>query len=214
MLCLIISNFATNMRNLFCHITLILFVILVACTAEKENEFRVTCTFDGITTDSVTLFVIEDDYNMMREASAASKLNGKVTLTGQIDAPAIAFLKIERVEKPFYFILEPGNTNLHFGREYTLAEGGALNHAYATYDRLRENIRAEREQNRKEYMKHVADSTLTLALERKMQKADSVLCDSVQRVTVEIINEGGPVGRLVREQYASSLDSLYKSKIK
>lgn len=214
MLCLIISNFAANMRNLICHIAVILCVFLVACTAEKENEFRVTCTFDGITTDSVTLFVIEDDYNMMREASAALKINGKVTLAGQIDAPAIALLKMKGVEKPFYFILEPGNTSLHFGREYTLAEGGDLNHIYATYERLRENIRAERTLNRKDYMKHVADSTLTHALERKMQKTDSVLCDSVQRMTVEIINEGGPVGRLVKEQYASSLDSLYRSKIK
>lgn len=202
------------MKKLVAHIAMIMLVVLISCTADKENEFRVSCTFDGIRTDSVTLFVIEDDYNMMREASAASKADGKVTLVGQIDAPVIALLKMNGVDKPFYFILEPGSTSLHFGREYTLAEGGDLNHVYATYERLRETIQSSRLQNRKEYMKHVADSTLTSTLERKMQRMDSVLCDSVQRVTVDIINQGGPVGRLVKEQYFGSLDSLYRSKIK
>jgi hypothetical protein len=210
MLCLIIRNFAEQMKTVVCHIALLLMLVVCACS-KSCPDYTVQCSFTSVKTDSVTLYVLEEDYGMMRDAGGAKVKGGKARLRGQLDAPVIAMLKMSGVEKPFYFILEPGLTTMEFGRDFTLVQAGALNHAYACYEQLREQLLQQRADNRKQYLKLAGDSTLTQAQEMKLMRKDSVLCDSVQRMTVTTINEGGLVGTLVRHQYAATLDSLHRT---
>ena len=191
----------------------LLLSVMAACNHTQNTEFAVDCIFDGIVTDSVTLQVVEEDYGMKRVVATSTVKTGKAHLQGQLDAPVIALLTINRVDRPFYFILESGATQLHFTRSHTLALGGEQNHVYARYEHTLSQINDKRTANRKQYLKHVADSSLTKIMERRFVKTDSLLCDSVQRMTVRMINAGGPVGRLIREQHYGVLDSLYRTKI-
>lgn len=194
---------------------IVLFLLFALCSCSKTcNDFTVNCTFNDVKTDSVTLYVLEDDYDMMRMASAATVANGEARLKGQIDAPAIAMLKISEVNQPFYFILEPGLTTMQFDRDFTLVYGGKQNHAYAIFEKQREELLKQRIANRKHYLNLVADSTLTQKQEQAMLKTDSLLCDSIQRLTVSAINDGGLVGALLRQQYANTLDSLHRIQLK
>ena len=201
------------MKIITLHIVLFLLFALCACS-KTCNDFTVNCTFNDVKTDSVTLYVLEDDYDMMRMASAATVANGEARLQGQIDAPVIAMLKINGVNQPFYFILEPGLTTMQFDRDCTLVYGGKLNHAYAIFELQREELLKQRIANRKHYLNLVADSTLTQKQEQAMLKTDSLLCNSIQRITVSAINDGGLVGALLRQQYANTLDSLHLIQLK
>lgn len=212
-LCFFIRNFAEKMKIISLHIVLFLLFALCACS-NNCNDFTVNCSFTGVKTDSVTLHVLEGDYDMMRTACAATVANGEARLQGQIDAPVIAMLKMSGVNQPFYFILEPGVTSMQFNSDCTLVHGGQLNHAYAIIEEQRDDLLKQRVANRKRYLKLVADSTLTQKQELTMMKTDSVLCDSIQRITVTAINDGGLVGTLLRQQYANTLDSLHRSQLK
>ena len=208
----IISNFAEKMKNIVHYIVVFLMLALCACS-KSCPDFTVQCSFTDVKTDSITLFVLEDDYGMMRMAGGVAVLDGKAQLRGQLDAPVIAMLKINKVDAPFYFILEPGVTTIQFERGCTLVWGGEINHMYADFEQRREQLLQQRVANRKQYMKLVADSSLTQVQELCMMKTDSVLCDSVQRITVNIINGGDLVGKLVSQQYAATLDSLHRTKL-
>ena len=50
-----------------------------------------------------------------------------------------------------------------------------------------------------------ADSTLTWDQERTALRADSVLQDSIQRITVDRINQGDLVSRLVKQRLMHTL---------
>ena len=192
------------MKIISLHIVLFLLFALCACS-NNCHDFTVNCSFTGVKTDSVTLHVLEGDYDMMRTACAATVANGEARLQGQIDAPVIAMLKMSGVNQPFYFILEPGVTSMQFNSDCTLVHGGQLNHTYAIIEQQRDDLLKQRVANRKRYLKLVADSTLTQKQEMTMMKTDSVLCDSIQRITVTAINDGGLVGTLLRQQYANTL---------
>ena len=212
-LCFFIRNFAEKMKFISLHIVLFLLYALCACS-NTCHDYTVNCSFTDVKTDSVTLHVLEGDYDMMRMACAATVVNGEARLQGQIDAHVIAMLKISGVDQQVYFILEPGVTSMQFNSDCTLVHGGLLNHAYALIEQQRDDLSKQRMANRKQYLKLVADSTLTQKQELTMLKTDSVLCDSIQRITVTAINDGGLVGALVRQQYANTLDSLHRSQLK
>ena len=55
-----------------------------------------------------------------------------------------------------------------------------------------------------------ADSSLTREDEVRMARQDSLLNDSLQRVTVECINRKDAVGRIIRERYGKQLDQAHK----
>ena len=56
------------------------------------------------------------------------------------------------------------------------------------------------------YLKMAADSSLKRDDERRMVRQDSLLNDSLIRITIERINRGDVVGRIIRERYGRLLD--------
>jgi hypothetical protein len=65
-----------------------------------------------------------------------------------------------------------------------------------------------------EYLNMAADSSLKRDDELRMVRQDSVLNDSLQRITVDRINRGDAVGRIVRERYGQQLDQEHMRMIK
>ena len=65
-----------------------------------------------------------------------------------------------------------------------------------------------------EYLKMAADSSLKRDDEVLMVRQDSLLNDSLQRLTVERINRGDAVSRIIRERYASQLDREHMRMLK
>ena len=64
-----------------------------------------------------------------------------------------------------------------------------------------------------EYLKAVSDKSLTRDDEARMARQDSLLNDSLQRLTVERINQRDAVGRIIRERFAGQLDQEHARKL-
>ena len=64
-----------------------------------------------------------------------------------------------------------------------------------------------------EYLKAAANASLTREEELRMVRQDSLLNDTLQRITVERINRGDAVGRIIRERFAGQLDQEHKRQL-
>ena len=65
-----------------------------------------------------------------------------------------------------------------------------------------------------EYLDMSADSSLKPDDEGRMVRQDSLLYDSLQRITVERINRGDAVGRIIKERFANQLDKEHMRQLK
>ena len=65
-----------------------------------------------------------------------------------------------------------------------------------------------------EYLNSASDKTLKREDEVRLVARDSVLNDSLQRITVDRINRGDAVGRIIRERYGNQLDQDHKRLLK
>ncbi|MBQ1583913.1 MAG: hypothetical protein II078_02500, partial [Muribaculaceae bacterium] len=88
------------------------------------------------------------------------------------------------------------------------------NSAYLHYINQRNGIMDARIATWQEYLKMSADSSLKRDDEVLMVRQDSLLNDSLQRLTVERINRGDAVGRIIRERYARQLDQEHARLLK
>ena len=84
------------------------------------------------------------------------------------------------------------------------------NAEYLRYVNWRNGIMDARVATWQEYLNMAADSSLTREDEMRMVRQDSLLNDSLQRVTVERINRKDAVGRIIRERYGNQLDKVHK----
>ena len=64
------------------------------------------------------------------------------------------------------------------------------------------------------YLKAAGDASLTREEELRMVRQDSLLNDTLQRMTVERINRGDAVGRIIRERFAGQLDKEHSRQLK
>ena len=81
-----------------------------------------------------------------------------------------------------------------------------MNNEYLRYVNSRKAIMDARVATWQEYLKMAGDSSLTREDEVRMAHQDSLLNDSLQRITVERINRKDAVGRIIRERYGKQLD--------
>ena len=123
-------------------------------------------------------------------------------------------LKFDNDSNAFMFVLEPGETLINIAASGVVITGGEQNHDYMSYLKHREAIIDERMELLKNYRQLAApDSMINIDNERHMVMQDSILADSLDRVTVSYINRADAVGRIVFDRYVNTLSPRNLSRI-
>ena len=111
-------------------------------------------------------------------------------------------------------MLEHGATSVNVGARGVVVSGGDLNHEYFAYLKDRALLESARRSLLTQYRRLAApDSIVNIEQEREFVVADSVLSDSLERLTVGVINRGDAVSRIVFERYVNTLSRYNLSKI-
>lgn len=183
----------------------------------SKTEYHVECNIDkSLNVDSVALIVHEDSYDKLKLLSRVSvdSATGAFIFDGQIEKPCVAMLKFDNDSNAFMFVLEPGETLINIAASGVVITGGELNHDYMSYLKHREAIMDERMELLKNYRQLAApDSMVDIDNERHMVMQDSILADSLDRVTVSCINRADAVGRIVFDRYVNTLSPRNLSRI-
>ena len=179
-------------------------------------DFTVTCQLEGkLHHDSATLLVLEDAYNRLRVCGNAHDSDGEFIFQGQTNGAKVALIRWDNdTTRPFLFVLEPGSTNIHIMPGSWRITGSRQNIEYQRFVNQRSSIMNARVATWQEYLKMAADSSLKRDDELRMVRQDSLLNDSLQRMTVERINRGDAVGRIIRERYGNQLDQEHMRMLK
>lgn len=201
------------MRHLLYGILLIFAGLMLNCCEhrlESDGAFEVTVTLhgDSIHTDSVTLIMIDDDYDLKRVLGGARLQDSSFTFTGHTPVPRIAYLDFATDSLPFqfYFILEPGEIAIDLQPgSWLITSTQSGNRLLQSFLNKYQHLERERKALWERYQQMGADSTLTWDQERAALRADSVLQDSIQRITIDRINQGDLVSRLVKQRLMHTL---------
>ena len=205
------------MKKIILSVSALLAIALMGCdSGVRQMDYRVTCTLEGKQQhDSATLLVLEEDYNKLRVCGASRLADGSVTFTGQIDEPHVALIRWDNDSvQPFHFVLEQGDIHITLKSGSWDITGSPLNSQYLHYINQRNSIMDERLATWQEYLKSASGKTLKREDELRLVTRDSVLNDSLQRITVDRINRGDAVGRIIRERYGNQLDQDHKRLLK
>ena len=202
------------MKKIIITVGLLLGLTLAGC--DSSTRYKVTCNIDTkLHHDSATLLVLEEEYGQLRVCGAARGKGGTFTFTGQTDRPKAALIRWDNDStQPFYFILEQGNTSISIEPGKWTITGSPQNTAYMRYINHRDAIINASVATWQEYLNMAADSSLKHEDEMLMVRQDSLLNDSLQRITVEHINRGDAVGRIIRQRYGSQLDQEHMRQLK
>ena len=191
--------------------------MLPGCSnGNSEMDYSVTITLDNqMKHDSATLLVLEEGYNKLRSCGSVGEKDNSFVFTGQTDAPRVAIVRWDNDStKPFYFVLESGVTHISVSPTSWSVTGSEQSAEYLRYVNQRNAIMDLRVATWQEYLKMAADSSLKRDDELRMVRQDSLLNDSVQRITVDAITRGDVVGRIIRERYGQQLDQEHMRMIK
>ena len=182
---------------------------LTGCDSNQGGmDYEVTCALTGKQQhDSATLLVLEQDYNQLRVCASQRSHDGTFTFAGQTDGSKVALIRWDNDStQPFYFVLEAGKIAITIADGSWTITGSPGNSEYLHYINQRNDIMNARVATWQEYLKMAADSSLKREDDQRMVRQDSLLNDSLQRITVERINRGDAVGRIIGERYGSTLD--------
>ena len=198
---------------------LCLTILMTGCDsgqADSLKDYTVTCKLDDrLMRDSATLLVLEPEYNKLRVCATARPEQGVFSFKGQIDAPRVALIRWDNDStRPFYFVLEAGHIQLSINPGSWSVSGSPQNVEYMKYINQRNNIMNARVATWQEYLKAVSGSSLKREDELRLVRQDSLLNDSLQRFTVERINRGDAVGRIIRERFTGQLDQEHARQLK
>lgn len=197
---------------------MVLALMLCGCDNRGHSglDYRVNVTLDNKQHhDSATLLVLEEEYNQLRVCGTSQAKDGTFTFTGQTNKPKAALIRWDNDSvEPFYFVLEGGNINVTIASDSWNITGSPQNSAYLHYINQRNGIMNARIATWQEYLKMAADSSLKRDDEVLMVRQDSLLNDSLQRLTVERINRGDAVSRIIRERFAHQLDREHMRMLK
>lgn len=212
----------TVMRQFFYGILLIVGGWLLTCCdhgPERDGAFEVTVTLHNgrVLTDSATLVMIDDDYKLLRVLGGARLQDSSFTFAGHTPVPRIAFVDFVTDSLPyqFYFILESGKIEIRLEPGHWLIKTTSpKNLAFLSFLEKYQHVEQQRQALWERYRKMAADSTLTWDREREVVRADSLLQDSLQRITVRRINEGDLVSLLVKQRFMPTLTRESLDKLK
>lgn len=184
--------------------------VMSGCVEWLDNtRYQVLCSVDkSLRVDSMSLMLLEEQYGKLKlvEAMGADSVSGAFLFEGQIEQPCVAFLKFRNDSTPFFFVLEQGETMINIGSQGIMVTGGELNHEYFDFLKQRRRIISARHDLKSQYLRMAApDSIVNIAAERELAMKDSILVDSLDNITVDCINRGGPVSLIVFDRFANSL---------
>lgn len=181
----------------------------------SHTSYRLECTIsDELAPDSVSLMIFNNSYGKMAchlATVARDSTTGAFIFEGQIEQPCVAYLKFDNDSTSlFLFVLEQGLSNISISGKGLMISAGELNHEYMGYLKKRQAMIVAREQVREEYLKLAApDSLISIAQERQLMRRDSMLCDSLQRITLAAINLDNPASRIIYDRYVETLSRHY-----
>lgn len=159
---------------------------------------------DSLEHDSVSLFVVNDSYGSLQCGGVTKLDNGRGLFTGQVQAAHVAFLKLDSLQRPFYFVLEPGKMLININLRSWTITGGRENARYMGVLNERQRLIDARQKNRDAYLKAIADTTLTLRSERHAVLRDSLIADSLQHLMARYMNGNDAVSLIIRERFATT----------
>ena len=192
---------------------------MVSSCVESLNDspYKLTCSIDKtLAPDSVSLFLLEDDYNRVYKVAtvAVDSATGAYLFDGQIEKASVAFLKFSNDSTPFYFVLEQGETQINITSRSVTVSGGDLNHEYFGFLKQRKALLAARRAVLDRYRSTVtSDSLISMSIEHKFLAQDSILADSLERITLAAINRGSISSRIILERYVNELRPEYLKKV-
>ena len=194
-------------------------ILITGCDngqTDSLKDYTVTCKLDEkLMRDSATLLVLEPEYHKLRVCATAHPEQGVFSFKGQIDAPRVALIRWDNDStRPFYFVLEAGHIQLSISSGSWSVSGSPLNVEYMKYIKQRNNIMNARVATWQEYLKAASGSSLKREDELRLVQQDSLLNDSLQRFTVQRINRGDAVGRIIRERFTGQLDKEHARLLK
>ncbi|MBR1935807.1 MAG: DUF4369 domain-containing protein [Muribaculaceae bacterium] len=147
---------------------------LTACGNSPQRDYAVAGSLPPFArVDSVSLAIFHDDYHRWIDAGKSPVERGHFSFEGQIDTARLALLIVDGEQLHFY--LEPGTTTIDINPDNIIVTGGRANHRFMAEIVKRQRLRREIERNRRDYLRHCADSTLTPDLEREFVRRDSLL---------------------------------------
>lgn len=187
-------------------------VMLTGCVESLDkSHYRVECKISSeLGTDSVSLLLLMSDYNSVFHVATVARDNASQAFVfeGTIEEPTVAYLKFNNDTTPMIFVVEPGEILIDITPTGLVISGGDTNHEYMTYLKARKSLANDRQKLHQEYLSHVApDSTIDVALERQYFARDSLLLDSLERITVDAINRGSAASTIILDRYANALSS-------
>jgi hypothetical protein len=145
---------------------------------------------------------------------ALDKSKGVFLFEGQIESPQVAFLKFSNDSTPFYFVLEKGETVISILPNSTVVTAGNLNHEYLSFLKQRNRLLAAKNDVFKKYLSSVSpDSVIDVNTEKLFLAQDSLLADSLERITLEAINRGSMASVIIRERFVNQLRPEYLNKV-
>ena len=192
---------------------------IVSSCVESLNDspYNLTCSIDKtIAPDSVSLFLLEDDYNRVYKVAtvAVDSAAGAFLFDGQIEKPCVAFFKFSNDSTPFYFVLEQGETLVNITPHSVTVTGDENNHEYFGFLKQRAALLAARRVVLERYRNTVtSDSLISMSIEHKFLAQDSLLADSLERITLAAINRGTLSSRIILERYVNELRPEYLKKV-
>jgi len=204
------------MKKVFHILLIIVAVAMVSCGHKAvktgNGAYHLTCTVDqGLQGDSASLYIVEDGYHRLIPMGMRTGEPGTpLSWDGHIDGARVAFIKWENNPRPFYLVLEPGNIDITIHGNSWSIKGGQYNGEYLRFLNTRRSIINDKEKLFADYLKHGADSTLTMDMEQECLKRDSLLTDSLQRYIVWRMNAGDPVSIIVKERFYTTLSKKFQ----
>ena len=197
---------------------LLLALMVTGCDSHGNSpvtDYKVTYSDATMHHDSATLLVLEEDYGRLRVCGSTRFHQGSVTFTGQTSRPQVALIRWDNdTTQPFYFVLEGGDINITINPGSWTITGSPANGRYLHYINQRTGIINARVATWQEYLNMAADSTLRRDDEMRMARQDSLLNDSLQRLTVDLINRRDAVGRIIAERYGNELYKQHRQLLK
>ena len=182
--------------------------------ANNSPNFTIKCKLEkSIKKDSASLFVVDQLLGCKRLITKIGSQDGVFCFTGQIDAPHVGIIEFKNESRPFYFIIEPGATDIEFTPKKIIVVGRKDNHEYFSFVQAIKLLQEQRKSNFKAYCKEASDSTLTAKKEENYKTNDHKLYDSIQSLSLKYINANNYASQIIKERYMYILDSINIKKI-
>lgn len=183
----------------------ILITILTVSCDSGPSHYRVDISLSHKDTDSAYIYIYEQEYGALRLYDKGAVNNGRISFTGEISEPKIAFLKLNKDTVPYYFILDSNPVSISFDNNKFILEGIGDNAQYFRYLLIRQNIGNVKKSLWKKYQIHVRDSLLTDSIENALKLYNDMLTDSLEDITVDFIKANKLGGEIVWRQFGNSL---------